>query len=58
MYDWLLDNAHFVLLVPCCTVITIGFDRDWSNPNSLSRICSIAERDQRTLGASKSVGGG
>ena len=24
MYDWLLDNAHFVLLVLCCTVITIG----------------------------------
>ena len=23
MYDWLLDNAHFVFLV-CCTVITIG----------------------------------
>jgi hypothetical protein len=24
MYDWLLDNAQFVLLVLCCTVITIG----------------------------------
>ena len=25
MYDWLLNNAHFVLLVLCCTVvITIG----------------------------------
>jgi hypothetical protein len=24
MYDWLLDNAHFVLLALCCTVITIG----------------------------------
>ena len=25
MYDWLLDNAHFLLLVLCCTaVITIG----------------------------------
>ena len=25
MYDWLLDNAHFALLVLCCTaVITIG----------------------------------
>ena len=25
MYDWLLDNAHFVLLVLCTVVITIGW---------------------------------
>ena len=24
MYDWLLNNALFVLLVPCAAVITIG----------------------------------